>query len=127
MTEEQKLEEVRAAAEALCRVWQKILRLEDWDIEIELARYHQLGELTRADVSSYPPKGHAVIRLIQPGDDIPDPQPRRSTEYSIIHELLHLHLGTFTESMPEGHPKHVAKELTIDRLAQAYLMVSGGK
>ncbi len=72
--------------------WQKILRLEDWDIRIELVRQYDLEPEDQARVKRLSTQRKAKIEIVDPGDYGPDqlsgPQ---DIEQTIVHELVHVY------------------------------------
>lgn len=75
--------------------WQKILRLQDWDVDIEIVRCHALGnELALAECTVGPNKRAAVLRVADDRDERFDVFPKcKDDEVTVVHELLHI----FTE------------------------------
>ena len=111
------LKEFRDAAEAVCRLWQRLLRLEDWDVEVKVLRYYDLGEDTTATMNQFPLKKDAVLRLIDPRDHNPRWKPVDSVETDIVHELLHLHFGPLSDR--ENDAKQVAEEQAVNAISRA--------
>lgn len=70
--------------------WQRLLRLQDWDIEATIVRRHVMQSstsLASADIEKY---RRAKIRLLDPIDWNPQDWPTdRDLEVSLVHELLH--------------------------------------
>lgn len=91
MSKAEQLEEFRAAAESVCRLWQEILRLQDWDVEVKVVRHFDLPEDCSGDMGPFSRKKHARMRLLDPRDYNPRWKPDMEPEVTIVHELLHLH------------------------------------
>lgn len=77
--------------------WAPVLRLQDWTIRIGYHRrwsfYHD--ELCGGDVSCLVKKRDASIRILDPIDYCPDWLPPMDIEYTVVHELVHLHIEPF--------------------------------
>lgn len=103
--------------------WQKRLRLEDWDIVLEVVRLKEwltLGKdaYTAGVCAPSQSCGWARIRLLHI-DDIPeDAVPSiKDPEVTLVHELLHLLIPV---SSPEGGDVH--GERAINRIAEALVV-----
>lgn len=100
--------------------WQKRLRLQDWDIVLELVRLKEwlaLGKdaYTAGVCAANRPCGWARIRLLHIDDIAEDAVPSiRDPEVTLVHELLHLVMPV---SSPEGDDAH--GERAINRIAEA--------
>ena len=97
MTTDQKLENFRAAAQRVCRQWQKFLRLEDWDVEIVVDRHYDMPEDCGGAITMFEHKRQARLRVIDPRDANPRWQQDMDTEATIVHELLHLYFEPFEQ------------------------------
>ena len=79
----------------LCKKWQKILRMQDWNIDLRLVHYSQIeGEI--ASVLPDLPRKSAIIRIADPsskhkGQDYEQDYVDDMLD-SLVHELIHLHL-----------------------------------
>ena len=121
----------KGRAEAALRFWQKILRLEDWDIAIHYKRTADLGrevfamtvmhcrEKRQADILLLAPQDVATIRF-RAGDTW-------DWEASIVHELLHIlqddAIGSL-ERLRQSHPLRVAEERQVNVLAIALVRLN---
>jgi len=100
----------------LCRKWQRILRLQDWDIKVQVS--YDLGSY-QAESCYKLPKRMAIIKVIHP-----DAYQERNflwpqdMEESLVHELLHLHLAAW-QADDERTMEWVAKEQAIEAIARA--------
>jgi len=104
--------------EALCREWQGILRLQDWDVKPELVRRFDLLDESRQGECQYELQlKAAVIRVLRAEDLPPSPWPA-DLEKTLVHELLHLHFAPFMPEPEEGL-RHVAAEQAIELIAEA--------
>lgn len=94
--------------------WQKILRLQDWEVDINFYRSRDftnpdaLGECTfNINARS------AVIKILDPIDY----EGEYDIEWTVVHELLHLHFAQWTATNNYECP--VSAEQGIDAIAQA--------
>lgn len=104
----------------LCRKWQKILRLEDWEIHTELFSAREFEECDRQgevvyDIST----GQAIIHLLDVDARLDTPFPY-DLEKVLVHELLHLHFAIF-EPEKEDSLRHDLWERTVEKMAQIML------
>ena len=81
--------------EDLCCQWQKILRLEDWNVRIELQDQvtFQSGKDTHAEITYELNHKKAVIAFPSPGTYASSTCPQQDMLHGLVHELLHLHLA----------------------------------
>lgn len=73
--------------------WQTILRLRDWDIEIKFGRAWEMGEDRGGEVTRINAKETALITILDPCDWRPDKIVPQDIEYTVVHELVHLHFA----------------------------------
>lgn len=93
----------------LLQEWQARLRLLDWDIELRLLKWHPRHAGLNA-MRAWVKRSTIDIFKMKPGEDI-DPM-----EYTLIHELLHLHVISFMP-MPAKPVILNAMESSIDIIA----------
>ena len=106
--------------QALAR-WQKRLRLQDWDVRVEVKRTHSMedGALGRSWVQ--PATRHALIRLLDPQDyDPTEPPDMQDTETTLVHELLHIAIPGDNSDGTSS----LAQEQGIDAIARALVMLA---
>ena len=106
---------------ALCEEWQKRLRLQDWDIELRVARERELSHPANgAECHWNLGRRMAQIFFV----DMIDHDPARHypfvQELLLIHELLHLHFAPF-DTFAEDSPQGVAIEQAIEGISRALL------
>ncbi len=96
--------------------WQQKLRLENWEISVELLPAEELGDDGRvAQVRSRPCYMRADIEVANEQDDV-------EIEASILHELLHIVLSEMREELSEGkqfmrtEPWNLREEQAVHRL-----------
>lgn len=112
------------ALTALVRDWQKRLRLQDWDIEIRVARTSEMHHKDcAAEVHTFQRKRRAIIYISAAEDyeannanGIFDVGPH-DIEYSIVHELMHVLLWPCEIRTS----KEIQEEQAVHALATALL------
>ena len=98
----------------LASKWQKILRLQDWEVTIDFYRARDftnadaLGECT-FNINSR----EGFIKILDPIDY----EGEYDLEWIVVHELLHLHFADWTAKNNYECP--VSGEQAIDSIAQA--------
>lgn len=116
------LDGVRALLQKECELWQKKLRLQDWNIEVQLCRMNELPEDSIACVTHYEERKDAVIKLLAP-IDIPLVKEHflgneaANYDISLVHELLHLHLIPLSDY--RDNAKRLAEEQIVNTLSRA--------
>jgi hypothetical protein len=112
-----------AALQRRCAYWQRILRLQDWDIEVVIARPDDIVGVGLNEVASS--LRQCTIRILGEDDarrrcvTLPNAAVMADTEITLVHELVHLHLHDFDGAPEEGSPAHRALERAVDALARA--------
>jgi hypothetical protein len=105
--------------QAVCKRWQKILRLEDWDVTAKLVTSDEIKAFYGDDRELFAAirrgseHGNAEIQVLRFSLDNPD----RDHEVDVVHELLHLRFDLF-DAVGE------ARELGINRTADALVRLS---
>lgn len=104
-------------AEELLADWQKTIRLQDWEIVVDIRRARDMasGEC-QAEVHWTKEKKTAIIHLLDPVDYDND-YFAQDHEVSMVHELLHLHMVMFATE--DGTLEDVAQEQAIHAIATA--------
>ena len=103
----------------LASKWQKILRLQDWEVTIDFYRAREfsnsdaLGECT-FNVNSR----EGFIKILHPTDY----DGEYNLEWIVVHELLHLHFADWTAKNNYECP--VSGEQAIDSIAQTLTRLS---
>jgi hypothetical protein len=109
----------------LCAEWQRRLRLQDWTVTVRRVRSSEFagGPHFGGQVSFNNDKRAACIKIAEPDDyentcnvDMERPQ---DMEYTLVHELLHLHVAPLnhlikTDSIEERFEEHL-----VDSVARA--------
>ncbi|MGE0451785.1 MAG: hypothetical protein AB7Q29_19585 [Vicinamibacterales bacterium] len=117
-------------AQARCRYWQQVLRLQDWNVTVRLGRFHEMKSATAvAQVWTSCTLRDAVITLLDPDDFRPDHDAAmRDMDDSLVHELLHLHMKDLGVMKADGDdpptPPEIAEERAIAALAAAFVRLN---
>lgn len=112
-----------AELKELCALWQKRLRLQDWNVSLAVKSAEDMEDGFAAIRPQLESK-KAVMHVRQPGDvSSLDTQLGYDIEEYIAHELLHLHMEEFT---PEDHDSHEyqAIEQAVGILADCMIRLS---
>lgn len=120
-----KTQEVRATRPdlaALLAKWQPILRLQDWDIEIIYVQAFELDQYTGGKVIRCDAKKTARIKVLELDCHDPCLIVKNDTEYTVVHELLHLHFAVI-DNFKEG-AETALYEQAVHRIAMALLELS---
>lgn len=125
-TSVQKVDDVTELLQKECELWQKKLRLQDWNVEVKVCRLHEMPtQSALAVVESYEERKDAVMHLLAP-IDIPLVQDKflgseaANYDISIVHELLHLHLLPLSDYDDER--SRVAEEQIVNALSRAFVL-----
>ena len=110
----------------LCVFWQKVLRLQDWDVKLAVVRFHELEDGNLFGQSSWIiSKKYAAIKILDYRDYHLGHWWDRDQEGTLIHELLHLHLAPLkaTSNWRDGSLEMYALENVIETIASALLFL----
>jgi hypothetical protein len=81
---------------SLLTKWQRILRLQDWEIKVEWARHFDMLPDSQGQVKAINAHKTAYIKILDRAD-LADPAKACSSaeeaEVTLVHELLHLHFS----------------------------------
>ena len=103
-----------------CRKWQKVMRLQDWDIVCKIQRTKGMNmENVEGSCTWNVMNKTAVIRILDPVD-YPDNEWEQNMEETLVHELMHLHSAPF-DDFKMGTAKNDALEQMIVTLSQALI------
>ncbi|GIO36211.1 hypothetical protein J41TS12_10720 [Paenibacillus antibioticophila] len=96
-----------------CTEWQKILRLQDWIVVLEIKRGRDMPINNVCGSCSWElTQKMAAISILDPIDYPPDSIAPNDMELTLVHELLHLH---FCSIEPDG--ASVAGEQAIESIS----------
>lgn len=110
----------------LCGVWQKRLRLQDWDVKVVVVRVRDMGPEKSACVSVLSTKRNAVIQIMDERDVTDEPHftaVYRGQELDLVHELLHIYTDPFQVQRPSS--QEVSEEQMIHALSTALIEAYG--
>lgn len=103
--------------EERCAYWQGVMRLQDWRVALSIKRLRDFETEREGEVEYYLTDKKAIIRLVDPVDDLPDHPWPLDQEITLVHELVHLHLTEWNAKT--GTPEYHAKEIAINMIASA--------
>lgn len=112
-----------------CAYWQRVLRLQDWDVDVKIVRRAEMKTgwmVASATIDQY---RRAVIRLLDPIDytETEHWPVDRDQEASLLHELMHLHLHDLNVREFDANnvqtPEWTALERACEATARALLAV----
>lgn len=96
-----------------CAEWQKILRLQDWNVVLKIRRGRDMPIHNVCGSCSWElTQKMAAINILDPIDYPPDAIAPNDMELTLVHELLHLH---FCPVEPDG--ASVAGEQAIESIS----------
>lgn len=106
--------------------WQEVLRLQDWNLEVRLARAHEMEGDNQpiAQTRIYPHRKDAILRFLHPMD-IASVEHKflngeaKDYDVNIVHELLHLHFEPFAR--PLSTHQGFSQEQAIETLSRAFV------
>lgn len=98
-----------------CTEWQKRLRLQDWIIKCKISRASGVKDNSQAHCSWVLEKKMATIVILDPIDYPEDTMHEQDMEWSLVHELLHLHFAPFDREHDEH--KDVLIEQAVDSIS----------
>ncbi len=103
-------------------MWQKRLKLEDWNISVIVARTTDLKPRTLGNIHWDSDKKTAVIRVLDPADyKLSDPEILKDIEFTVVHELIHLKLSPLLSSVSRSEASRSDEERTVNSIADALL------
>lgn len=109
-----------------CSEWQKILRLQDWDVRVSVERASDMKlKHVNGECEWVLQTKQAHIRILDPIDYPQDTGWPQDMEQVLIHELLHLHFAPFDAFENNTH-EHTSMEQAIDMIAGALLSLKRG-
>ena len=108
-----------------CSEWQKILRLQDWDVRTSIVRERDMvTKESNAEITVNLQHRLAHMRIIDPVDFSPDNTYPQDMERNIVHELLHIHKWPFTVNLPDHLQE--AEEQAINMITAALIRLHRG-
>ena len=95
--------------------WQRLLRLQDWDIKVEFVHHHSLGRGGFGEVNWTLEKKTATINMVHPEEL--SKHLEYNPEKTLVHELLHLRFSIVCRTK-EGTIEDGVHEAAIDQVAR---------
>jgi hypothetical protein len=103
------------------RIWQERLNLKNWDIRVELVRPDALEPKTLGNIHWDTNTKRATIDVLSAYDyTLPVPEMLSDMEFTVVHELVHLHLS----SLPRSDATRRNEEYAVNQIARALLNLS---
>lgn len=108
---------------AKCAEWQKILRLQDWIVNVSIYRERDMNNKgCCGEVEWTLEKRMASIRILDPVDYPDGTMEEQDMERTLVHELLHLHLAPFQPDR-EDELRYCALEQAIDAISRGLVQL----
>ncbi len=109
--------------------WQRILRLQDWDIRTYFATPDELPD-NEGNVLTWGDSKEAIVKVMHPfevkdADSERDKNFPYDPEQILVHELLHIHLDTVTEEVPSD-AERLLEEQAIELISKALVDLKRG-
>jgi hypothetical protein len=109
-------------------VWQKRLNLEDWKIEIAMARAGDLRPKTLGNIHWDLDKKAAVIHVLDPADyRMPWRDMLDDMEFTVVHELIHLGFAPVLSDIQRSDANRREEEHAVNQMATALLKLDRGR
>jgi hypothetical protein len=103
------------------RIWQERLNLTDWDIRFDMVRSKDLEPKTLGNVHWDTDVKTARISVMSTYDyTLPYKDMLKDMEFTVVHELVHLHLA----SLPRSDASRRVEEHAVNELAGALLKLA---
>ncbi|HEY1495120.1 MAG TPA: hypothetical protein VGF49_11285 [Candidatus Solibacter sp.] len=103
------------------QIWQDRLNLKDWDIKIQMVRTDQLEPKTLGNINWDCDVKTAKISVLSSYDyKLPYHEMLNDMEFTVVHELVHLHLA----SLPRSDASRRVEEKAVNELAAALLRLA---
>ena len=92
-------------------LWQKRLKLQDWDITLEMSHPSDLRRGSLGNVHWDAEKKTAMIRVLDASDyQTPFSATLKDMEFTVVHELTHLELSSLTRNFKSRSEESVSEE-----------------
>ena len=108
--------------------WQKRLNLQDWKINVAVARTTELKPKTLGNIHWDTDKKTATIHVLDPADyTLPFEAMLKDLEFTVVHELIHLELAPVLAPLQRSDENRRDEEHAVNHMAQALLDLDRGK
>ena len=102
-------------------LWKERLNLKDWNLSAELVRSNSLEPRTLGNVHWDVDRKEATIGVLSSYEyQLPWQEMLKDMEFTIVHELIHLHLA----SLPRSEATSRIEEHVVNQIAHALLNLS---
>jgi hypothetical protein len=99
-------------------LWQKRMQLQDWKVTLKMARLAELRPKTLGNIHWDLQAKTASINVLDPADyKLSMPEILNDIEFTIVHELVHLHLS----ALPRSEATKPAEEKAVNLLAESLI------
>ena len=103
-------------AKNVCAEWQKILRLGDWEVELIFVHQMSMPE-SMGEIHYSMEHKKAIMKIVSSETYASEMWKEQNMLKTIIHELLHLHIGAY---IPEGNDsRYTDMEASLNMIAWA--------
>ena len=117
----------RYASERLA-VWQKRLKLQDWNIALVVSRATELKPKTLGNIHWDTEKKTATLRVLDPADyKLPFDEMLQDLEFTVVHELIHLELSPVLSPLQRNDANRREEEHAVNHMADALLKLDREK
>lgn len=118
----------QAELDAALAYWQKVLRLQDWDIKIIFGRERDMCDPCLGEIITTPAKKMALIKILDPVD-YSNPHYEQDHEPTLVHELLHIHFNSIMDEIRDVdkvlHDRlYTQEESAIESIAKGLISLS---
>jgi hypothetical protein len=109
-------------------LWQRRLKLQDWNICVVVARATELKPKTLGNIHWDSDKKTATIRVLDPADyKVPFDDMLKDMEFTVVHELIHLELSPVLSPLQRNDANRRDEEHAVNDMADALLKLDRGK
>jgi hypothetical protein len=103
-------------------VWQKRLKLQDWNIALVVSRASELKPKTLGNIHWDTDKKTAILRVLDPADyKLPFNEMLQDIEFTVVHELIHLELSPVLSPLQRNDANRREEEHAVNHMADALL------
>ncbi len=109
-------------------LWQKRLKLQDWNIVVEMTRATDLKPRTLGNIHWDLDKKTALIHVLDPADyHMPFRDMLNDMEFTVVHELIHLELSPVLSPLSRSDANRRDEEHAVNQMADALLKLDRGQ
>ncbi|WP_416149421.1 hypothetical protein ACM26V_00025 [Salipaludibacillus sp. HK11] len=99
--------------------WQKVLGLQDWDVQVKKARAEAFDGDREGECEYLSNSKTARIRILDESHYPTDAWDEQDMELTLVHELLHLHFSAIRDLAYELDHYVMFEEQAINKMSQA--------